>query len=142
MKELADPMMAKIHIQNTAPGPPMTMAVATPAILPTPIRAPIPMQNASNDDTCLVDFPSLTPEKERVEVSLILVIWRPLSLTVKMRPSPMRKTKAMPQKYELTWPTPSITESNSDISLAPIRAGTRSMTATRRFGWCGPRSIS
>lgn len=26
------------HIQNTAPGPPMPMAVATPAILPVPTR--------------------------------------------------------------------------------------------------------
>ena len=98
MKLLADPTMAKIHIQNTAPGPPMTMAVATPAMFPTPIRAPIPIQKASNDEMCLVLLPSLTPEKEREEVSLILVIWRPLSLTVKTRPSPMRKTKAMPQK--------------------------------------------
>ena len=58
MKLLADPMMAKIHIQKTAPGPPVTMAVATPAMFPTPIRAPIPMQNASKEDTFLFFFPS------------------------------------------------------------------------------------
>ena len=28
------------HIQNTAPGPPSTIAVATPAILPVPTRDP------------------------------------------------------------------------------------------------------
>src|SRR5690606_2468739 len=31
------PIMALIHIQNTAPGPPMEMATATPAIFPIPM---------------------------------------------------------------------------------------------------------
>ena len=33
------PTSAVIHIQNTAPGPPSAIAVATPAMLPTPIVA-------------------------------------------------------------------------------------------------------
>lgn len=33
------PDSAVIHIQNTAPGPPSAMAVATPAILPVPMVA-------------------------------------------------------------------------------------------------------
>ena len=33
------PTKAIIHIQNSAPGPPMAIAVATPAILPVPIVA-------------------------------------------------------------------------------------------------------
>lgn len=37
--ELA-PMNAMIHIQNTAPGPPKKMAVATPAIFPILTRDP------------------------------------------------------------------------------------------------------
>src|SRR5690606_41438647 len=36
---LAIPNKAVIHIQNTAPGPPRTHAVATPAILPVPMVA-------------------------------------------------------------------------------------------------------
>ena len=98
MKLLADPMIAKIHIQKTAPGPPVTIAVATPAMFPTPIRAPIPMQKASKEETLLMAFPSCTPERARLEVSLILRIWRPLSLNVNRRPSPIRNTKAIPQK--------------------------------------------
>ena len=34
---VAMPTIAEIHIQNTAPGPPATMASATPAILPSPM---------------------------------------------------------------------------------------------------------
>ena len=33
------PTSAVIHIQNTAPGPPSAMAVATPAMLPVPMVA-------------------------------------------------------------------------------------------------------
>jgi hypothetical protein len=33
---VAIPITAEIHIQNTAPGPPITIAVATPAIFPFP----------------------------------------------------------------------------------------------------------
>ena len=36
---VAIPKMAVIHIQNTAPGPPVTTAVATPAMLPVPMVA-------------------------------------------------------------------------------------------------------
>ena len=36
---VAIPTTALIHIQNTAPGPPMAMATATPAILPIPTVA-------------------------------------------------------------------------------------------------------
>ncbi len=38
MKADAAPMMDMSHIQNTAPGPPVAMAVATPAMLPVPTR--------------------------------------------------------------------------------------------------------
>jgi hypothetical protein len=37
-KAVAEPIRAMTHIQNTAPGPPMAMAVATPARLPVPTR--------------------------------------------------------------------------------------------------------
>ena len=38
MKVLMEPIRAITHIQNMAPGPPMTIAVATPARLPVPTR--------------------------------------------------------------------------------------------------------
>ena len=83
MKLLADPMIAKIHIQKTAPGPPTMIALATPAMLPTPTRAPRPMQNASNDDTVWLCFPSLVPDSARRDVLWILRIGRPFSLIMK-----------------------------------------------------------
>ncbi len=39
-------MMAIIHIQNTAPGPPRVMATATPAMLPVPTREAAEMVKA------------------------------------------------------------------------------------------------
>lgn len=38
MKDVAAPSRAMTHIQNTAPGPPNAMAVATPPMLPMPTR--------------------------------------------------------------------------------------------------------
>ena len=43
------PSHAVTHIQKTAPGPPMLMAVATPAILPVPTRLAKPVANAWNE---------------------------------------------------------------------------------------------
>ena len=45
------PKKAAIHIQKMAPGPPETMAVATPAMLPTPTVAASAVHRAS---FCLV----------------------------------------------------------------------------------------
>ena len=42
------PSRAITHIQNTAPGPPMAMAVATPAMLPVPTVADIAVISARN----------------------------------------------------------------------------------------------
>ena len=43
------PISATSHIQNTAPAPPMEMAIATPAMLPVPTRLASPVTNAWND---------------------------------------------------------------------------------------------
>ena len=48
---VAIPTSAVTHIQNTAPGPPATIAVATPAILPVPIVADKAVINAPKCDT-------------------------------------------------------------------------------------------
>jgi len=44
---VAMPKNAVIHIQNTAPGPPSTTAVATPAMLPVPTVAARAVVSAS-----------------------------------------------------------------------------------------------
>ena len=44
--EVAPPTTASIHIQNTAPGPPIAMAMATPATLPVPTREAAETVNA------------------------------------------------------------------------------------------------
>ena len=45
------PKQAEIHIQTRAPGPPDTMAVATPTILPVPMVAARAVVNAENGET-------------------------------------------------------------------------------------------
>ncbi len=45
---VAMPTSAVIHIQNTAPGPPSAIAVATPAMFPTPIVAARQVISAAN----------------------------------------------------------------------------------------------
>jgi hypothetical protein len=46
MYEVDAPSNAITHIQNTAPGPPAAMAVATPAMLPMPTRPDSDIANA------------------------------------------------------------------------------------------------
>ena len=50
MKAEAAPMTAMSHIQNTAPGPPVAMAVAMPAMLPVPTREAVETMSAWNDE--------------------------------------------------------------------------------------------
>ena len=45
------PKQALIHIQTSAPGPPDTIAVATPTMLPVPIVADNAVQSAAKLDT-------------------------------------------------------------------------------------------
>jgi hypothetical protein len=49
------PKKAETHIQKIAPGPPMPMAVATPAILPVPMVAARAVESAWN---CEIARPS------------------------------------------------------------------------------------
>ena len=51
MYEVDAPRKAIIHIQNTAPGPPNAIAVATPAMLPVPTRPDSDSASAWNEDT-------------------------------------------------------------------------------------------
>src|SRR5690606_22641901 len=58
--EVDAPRKPITHIQKIAPGPPKAMAVATPAILPMPMRPDIDNASAWNEDTPASDF---CPEK-------------------------------------------------------------------------------
>ena len=51
MKALEAPRKATTHIQRIAPGPPKAMAMATPAMLPTPTRLDSEIDSAWNGDT-------------------------------------------------------------------------------------------
>src|SRR3546814_5629183 len=55
MYEVEAPRNAIAHIQNTAPGPPKAIAVATPAMLPVPTRTASETASAWNEDTHELD---------------------------------------------------------------------------------------
>ncbi len=54
MKAVDAPIKAITHIQNTAPGPPIAMAVATPTMLPVPTLPERARQKAWKEDTPLL----------------------------------------------------------------------------------------
>ena len=82
---VAVPTIAAIHIQNKAPGPPDTIAVATPTILPVPMVAESAVQSAAKLDTS--PLPSFSSDEN---IYLIargnLFICNPLSLIDKNNP--------------------------------------------------------
>ena len=53
MKADAEPTVAITHIQKTAPAPPRAIAVATPAMLPTPTREAVETISARNEEKSL-----------------------------------------------------------------------------------------
>src|SRR3546814_10661568 len=55
MYDVEAPKKAIAHIQNTAPGPPNAIAVATPAMLPVPTRPASETASAWNVDTPELD---------------------------------------------------------------------------------------
>ena len=69
------PRNAIIHIQNSAPGPPNAMAVATPAMLPVPTRPASDMVSAWKLDTPDGDF---SPRIIRRIISGICLTWTSL----------------------------------------------------------------
>ena len=56
------PKNAAIHIQKMAPGPPIAMAVATPARLPVPIWAAMAVARDWNE--LMPDWSALLPKSE------------------------------------------------------------------------------
>ena len=53
-KAVDAPKNATTHIQNTAPGPPNAMAVATPTMFPVPTLPESAMENASKEEIPLL----------------------------------------------------------------------------------------
>ena len=54
------PTSALTHIQNTAPGPPIVKAMATPAIFPMPTVAAMALNNAWTELICPDCLPAST----------------------------------------------------------------------------------
>ena len=75
------------HIQKTAPGPPATTAIATPAILPTPTREAVEMQNAWKEE--IPPSPTLEPA--------VLVIKRTISLMQRICTKPLPTVNQVPK---------------------------------------------
>src|SRR5688572_13494957 len=60
MYDVEAPSKAMTHIQKIAPGPPKAIAVAVPAMLPTPMRPDSEIDRACHDDTPAADFSPFT----------------------------------------------------------------------------------
>ena len=102
---VAIPTRAEIHIQKTAPGPPIAIAPETPAMLPVPIEAASAVHIALKGETApdllsvfLKDLPAvffmMCPNLEN---------WINPSRTLINRPTPiMRIIAGMPQTISLT----------------------------------------
>ena len=89
MKLVAMPIRATTHIQNRAPGPPATMARATPATLPMPTRAASPTAKAWKEE-----MPPAAPAREEAIVLSIVPKWRNWTARVRMvkyRPTAMSR---------------------------------------------------
>ena len=70
-KLVAMPMRATTHIQSRAPGPPATMARATPAMLPMPTRAARPTAKAWKEE-----MPPCAPDRDPDSELTMVPKWR------------------------------------------------------------------
>ena len=83
------------HIQNTAPGPPTAMAVATPARLPVPTRLAMEMAKAWKEEMCFT-LPSLAVESpSRRIISPIMRNWTKRVFSVNHKAQPSRRAMRM-----------------------------------------------
>ena len=97
--ETADPNIPKIQIQKMAPGPPVAIAEAMPAILPTPTRAPKAVMNAWNGEIPSSFFPLLSL---RAHLSCFANLnWGKTNRIVKNKPP--NKINAMKKSFEIAF---------------------------------------
>ena len=78
------------HIQNTAPGPPVAMAVATPAMLPVPTREAVETMSAWNDETVFLPGTCFFSVRFLI-MSLKPRNWMNFVLTEKYRPLAIKR---------------------------------------------------
>ena len=84
-------MTAISHIQNTAPGPPVAIAAAMPAMLPVPTREAVEIIRAWKDDTCLTPSSSRDFSLRMRITSPMRRIWTKPVRMVKYTPDPISK---------------------------------------------------
>ena len=100
------PNSAEHHIQNTAPGPPMAIAPATPAMLPVPTVPASAVQTAWNGVICTVRgilFAEHTPDGGFDRIREICGSAKKPVRTLSSSPTPMMHTIAgMPHTKLLT----------------------------------------
>ena len=90
------PKNAETHIQNTAPGPPVSMAETTPTMLPVPTVPEMAVENASNCETefTLLSFSFFLPRLLSVGIIVVLsdspkcLTCKNLVLMLSIRPVP------------------------------------------------------
>ena len=87
---LAAPNVAMTHIQKMAPGPPVTTAIAIPAILPTPTREAVEIQKAWKGEMCPSGLGVRDPSRTQRNISLTLVIWTKRVQNVNQRPTQIK----------------------------------------------------
>ena len=116
------------HSQNTDPGPPMEMAVATPAMLPTPTVDASAVATAWNGLTlpvpppCLVSLPSTSVRAKPSRRTCTTPV-----RTVNSRPVPIRsRIIGQPQTYPFTtaftrWMISIMANPTKSIPDAPLR---------------------
>ena len=90
---VAMPTTALTHIQKMAPGPPMTRAIATPAMLPIPTVAPITEVRAWTEEICPApESPAPRLRSSRMEWGSRLIDTAPEDMK-RYRPPPMSRKK-------------------------------------------------
>ena len=108
------PTSAVIHIQNTAPGPPRKMAVATPAILPVPMVAESDVISALKGVISPASSAGIRPFHNRENPNGIFMIDKNRRPTVRKRPAPRISTSmGTPHTMPFTAPTYSVIASMS-----------------------------
>jgi len=87
--------MADIHIQNTAPGPPMATAPATPAMFPVPTVAARAVQSAWNGviaPSALASFEKTLPKVSFIASPNFLICMNPVRM---LRYSPIPRIQTI-----------------------------------------------
>ena len=89
IKAEAEPIKEISHIQKIAPGPPIAIAVATPAKLPVPTLEAVPIQKAWNEEIDPFSDEE-EPSLKSLNISFIFLNWTKLVFTVKYIPSAIK----------------------------------------------------